>query len=113
MRKTTSSTSPPPSPRTRLEKIRNQPKTRTKRQKRVATVEHDEDEIRQQEILLNRETRWITFLYHSTHEELKVIEVAFGEAPAIESSSFRYGHFKIQDLVKGYKSQTLGHVEVS
>lgn len=53
------------------------------------------------------------FLYHSAHEELTVMELAFGEAPAIESSTFCYGHFKIQDLVKGYKNQMLNHVEVS
>ena len=99
-------------PRKRLREIRDNGKPRAKRQKRVAQIPVDQAESGRIENLLSRETRWITFLYHSTHMELEVMRKVFGEGITADSPDYRYGHFKICDSVKAFKNHTLGYIEV-
>lgn len=67
--------------------------------------------MKEQTRLLDRYTRWESFLYHSHNNKDKIILEVFGPIPA-DSSMYQFARGVFMDRVKNFKSDVLAAFEV-
>lgn len=52
-------------------------------------------------------------MYHSHHKKLTVLKKRFENDIFANDFDYQYEHYKILNLIKDFKNQTLNHVKVS